>query len=297
MIGLVGPVALATLMWHPSAARATSLLPASFTQIGAGPAHGTVWQGRIPDPALPRLRRSSVVYLPPDASASARYPVLYLLQGFRGSPWQFSGGLQLATVADRAIASHAVRPFIAVAPPAGLTSFYSGEWAGTWEKYLVRAVVPWVDTHLPAIRAGSQRAIAGLSAGGFGAVDIGLRHPRLFRTLESWSGYFTPLHDGPFRDASARELARHDPTVLVRSEARLLRRLGMRFYLSSGSTTDRKTAAVTLAFAHELSMLRLPHELYLRPGGHDGRFWLSQFPRALRYALPMPTRRGRPWPP
>jgi hypothetical protein len=60
----------------------------------------------------------------------------------------------------------------------------------------------------------------------------------------------------------------------------------MRFYLSSGSTGDRKTAAVAVAFAHELSVLRLPHELYLRPGGHNGRFWRSQFPRALRYALP-----------
>jgi enterochelin esterase-like enzyme len=125
-----------------------------------------------------------------------------------------------------------------------------------------------------------------LSAGGYGAVDIGLRHPGLFGTLESWSGYFMPFRDGPLRNASARELAAHDPSLLVRNEAPQLRRLGTRFYLSCGSTADARTAALAKAFAHELDSLRLPHALYLAPGAHDGRFWLAQLPAALQYALP-----------
>jgi enterochelin esterase-like enzyme len=262
-----------------------SPLPQAFTRIDLGAAGGSVWQGVIPDRALPQLRRPSVVSLPPHVSAGTRYAVLYLLQGFRGSPWQFSSGLDLAAVADRAIASGAVRPFIAVAPPAGLTFSYNGEWAGPWERYLVRDVVPWVDAHLPTIRTRSQRAIAGLSAGGYGAVDIGLRHPRVFGTLESWSGYLTALRDGPVRHASARELAAHNPSLLVRSRAPLLRRLGTRFYVSCGAR-DRGTARLASAFADELRALQVPHRLYLGRGGHDGRFWRSQLPRALRYALP-----------
>lgn len=291
---LAGLVALAALMLHAPQGRAGSTLPESFVQIGVGPAGGTLWQGRIPDPALPQLRRLSVVYLPPHAASGARYPVLYLLHGFRGSPWQYSSGLNLVTIADRAIASGAVRPFIAVAPPAGLTSAYNGEWAGVWERYLVRDVVPWADAHLPTVRARSQREIAGLSAGAYGAIDIGLRHPGLFGTLESWSGYFTPLRDGPFRHAGARELAAHDPTLLVSRKAPLLRRLGTRFYLSAGTTTDRKTAALAVGFAAELQALGLPHALYLRPGGHDGRFWRAQLPAALRYALPAAGRSPAP---
>jgi enterochelin esterase-like enzyme len=293
---LVGLAAIAALTLQPPAPRAgqvPSLLPKSFVPICVGPAGGIVWQGRIPNPALPELRRPSVIYLPPQVSTGTRYPVLYLLQGFRGSPWEFSSGLELAAVADDAIDSGAVRPFIAVAMPAGLTSSYDGEWAGPWEEYLVRDVVPWVDAHLPTIRTRAGRAIAGLSAGGFGAVDIGLRHPGLFGTLESWSGYFKPFRNGPLRHADARELAAHDPSLLVQSEAPLLRRLGTRFYLSSGSTADWRTAALAIAFAHELDALRLPHALYLRPGGHNGRFWLAQFPEALRYALPAPRRTMR----
>ena len=43
----------------------------------------------------------------------------------------------------------------------------------------------------------------GLSAGGYGAVDIGLRHPGLFSTLEAWIGYFHPLGAGALVHADA----------------------------------------------------------------------------------------------
>jgi S-formylglutathione hydrolase FrmB len=166
----------------PPAARS---LPESFTRIQVGPAGGTVWQGHIGDPSLPALRRPTVVYLPPPTPARTRLPVLYLLQGFRGSPFQYPNGLRFASMADRMIAAHLTRPFIAVAPPAGLTWRFHGEWTGVWEEYVVRDIVPWVDRHLPTIRARQGRAIAGLSAGGYGAVDIGLRRPELFQTEES----------------------------------------------------------------------------------------------------------------
>ena len=288
---LVGVSALATFatltlqLSTPAAAPLPSLLPSSFVPISEGPNGGIVWEGLIPNPAMPALRRPSIVYLPPHVDAGKRYPVLYLLQGFYGGPLQFASGLQIASVADTAIASGAVQPFIAVAAPAGPTVKYDGEWAGPWEDYLVRDVVPWIDAHLPTIPTRTGRALAGLSAGGYGAVDIGLRHPRLFATLEAWSGYFKPFRDGPLRHAGARELASHDPSRLIRREAPLLRLLGTRFFLSCG-TGDRHTAAFAVAFAHELRGLRLPYALALRPGAHNGRFWLAQLPDALRYALP-----------
>src|SRR5437899_128435 len=77
----------------------------------------------------------------------------------------------------------------------------------------------------------------------------------------------------------------HDPTLLVRREAPRLRPLGIRFFLSCGTTHDRVTAAATRRFARLLSALRLRHRLWLRPGGHDGAFWRSQLIPALEYAL------------
>jgi enterochelin esterase-like enzyme len=173
-----------------------------------------------------------------------------------------------------------------VFPPAGRTPRYDGEWAGPWEKYVVQAVVPWVDTHLPSIPSRRARTLAGLSAGGYGAVDIGLRHPTVFGTLESWSGYFRAPRDGPLRFASETELEAHDPTLLAWSKAPALRSLATRFFLSCGTTADRDDAALAESFAGVLTSLRLPHELWLAPGGHDGKFWRRQLPAALRYAFP-----------
>jgi enterochelin esterase-like enzyme len=253
--------------------------------IGSGPGGGTLSQVVIPNPFAPAAVRPTVVYLPPHASMRRRYPVLFMLQGFPGSPYSFSSGLRLANVADREIGSGVVRPFVAVIPPAGPRAYWSGEWAGPWERFLLRRVIPWADAHLPVMRDRRDRAIAGLSAGGYGAVDIALRHPRLFGTVESWSGYFSAPRDGVLALAPRRVLQAHDPLLLLHRKAPLLRRLDTRFFIASGSTHDRRGLQAALAFSRELTALGVSHELALRPGGHDGRLWRAQLPAALRYAL------------
>src|SRR5207248_5518313 len=131
-------------------------------------------------------------------------------------------------------------------PVAGPSGHYDGEWAGLWEDYLVRRVIPWVDANLAV---SGDSTIAGLSAGGFGAVDVALRHPTLFRRVEAWGGYFAPFRDGPLRHATPADLAAHDPTRLARVDAPLLRRSDVRFFLSSGPGHGRITKAATVRFA------------------------------------------------
>lgn len=265
-----------------------SPLPPAFGEFQQGPDGGTVWEGRIPNGFVRHATRPTVVYLPPGFSALDRYPVVYFLQGFRGSPFQYVSGIGLARVADELIAAHEISPFVAVIPPAGLTVRYDGEWTGAWENYLVDDVVPWTERHLPVAAGMHARILAGLSAGGYGAVDIGIRHPRLFGTLESWSGSFAAPHDGSLRHATAAQLAAHDPVLLVPREAEQLHRLGTRFFLSAGMR-DRGAFREAIAFSAELSSLRIPHRLWLGPGGHNGRFWASQLTPALRYALAPPS--------
>jgi enterochelin esterase-like enzyme len=263
-------------------------LAQGFQQFMEGPDGGQVWQGKILNGQVPGAWRTTVVYVPPQFSPARRYPVVYLLQGVPGAPYQYVYGLALADRADPLIAAGGLRPFIAVMPPAGLTPNFDGEWTGVWEDYVVRNVVPWVDDHLPAIAGGRGRIVAGLSAGGYGAVDIGLRHPAVFGTLEAWSGSFTAPHDGSLRGASRAQLAAHDPSLLLRREAPLVRRLGTRFFLSCG-TRDRLTARATIGFARELAALHIAHRVWLGPGGHQGRFWASQLVPALRFALQRPS--------
>ena len=274
----------------PAGRTAVAGLPASWTPADTGPGGGVVYQGRIPNRFVPSDDRLSAVYLPPGYSAAKRYPVVYLLHGMAGSPSSIWNGLHLAEVADGLIASHEMRPFIAVLPVAGPTiDPEAGEWAGVWESYVVQNVVPWVDAHLPTVRGPQGRALEGLCAGGFGAVDIGLRHPGVFGTLGSLEGYFAPVFDdGPFVDASAAVLRAHDPVMLVRRDGASLRRSKVRFYLSAGGNHGHVLRAWTVAFAHELQRLRLAHELWLLPPIDRGHFWSATLPSALLYADGIP---------
>jgi S-formylglutathione hydrolase FrmB len=264
-------LAVATLV---SAAALTGFAP-----VSSGPAGGQVLQGTFPGTIRPGL-----VYLPPGYSPLQRYPVVYLLHGMPGSPSEYPDGTSLVNYADAAIARGAVRPFIAVMPAAGPKRGYNGEWAGPWERGLVDQTVPWVDANLPTIAGPAGRVIAGLSAGGYGAIDIAVRHPDLFGAAESWSGYFTPLRDGPFRSATRSELANHDPTLLIRSEQHVLRRDGLRFFVSSGpSHSHWFKEEATVGFARELQSLRLPVKLQLFPTLKGE--WSEQLAAGLTWAF------------
>jgi len=246
-----------------------AIVPAlvGFALLATGPAGGTVWQGTIPPSARP-----SIVYLPPGFTPAHRYPVVFLLHGMPGAPTGFVRALRLAGTADGI-----GRPFIAVAPVAGPSGRYRREWAGRWEDYVVRDVIPWVSSTLPT----GPRTIAGISAGGFGAMDIALRHPGLFGTVESWGGYFVPFADGPLLGASRQQLQAHDPASLIRREARVFRRV--RFFLSSGPTHGDVLQSQTRAFGAELGALRIPHVTWLL---HTRKAdWRAQLTQGLRYAV------------
>jgi enterochelin esterase-like enzyme len=270
----------------PRVEAAGSGLAASWTAVSTGPDGGVVYQGQIPNQFVPTDHRPSAIYLPPGYNRAKRYPVVYLLHGMRGSPSSIWNGLHLATVADGLIASRHMRPFIAVMPVAGPTvDPNAGEWAGVWENYVIHNVVPWIDSHLSTVPGPQGRALEGLCAGGYGAIDIGLRHPGLFETLGSWEGYFAPVfRDGPFVGASTAVLKAHNPTLLIRQEARSLRRTGVRFYISVGGNHGKVLRHWTIAFARELTTLRLPHQLWLLPPIDRGHFWAATLPSALTYS-------------
>lgn len=278
----------ATPSWAAPSVRREPAPLAGFTQVARGSGGGTVWSGRIPNPYYPSDTRETEIYLPPNYSATAHYPVLYLLHGFWGAPSSFVVSLHLADVADSLIGDGRARPFIAVMPPGGLptgtkTDRAQSEWVGVWEDYVVRKVVPWVDAHLPTEHSAAGRAIAGVSAGGFGAVDMALRHLGTFSTAESWEGYFRPLLDGPFAHASAATLAAHNPVLLARHEAQAIRARHLRFFLSTGGSHGAVKFRWTFQFDRELRSLRIADRLWSQPPGVPG-FGRNQLPAALTYA-------------
>jgi hypothetical protein len=284
-----GAAAAAALLVCAGAVRAAPAPPlAGFNAIDHGFDGGTIWSGRIPNPFVPEDMRDTDIYLPPGYSPTQRYPVLYLLHGFWGEPSSFVVSLRMADVADSLIRAGTIRPFIIVMPPGGKPDGSKGqrakgEWAGASEDFIVRTVVPWVDAHLPTLASARSRAIGGISAGAFGAVDIALRHLGLFTTAESWEGYFQPFKDGPFEDASAATLAAHNPVLLVRKEAASIRAHKLRFFLSTGGSHGSVKRSWTFDFDQELRSFHIKVKLWSQSPGVPG-FGRHQLPSALQYA-------------
>jgi enterochelin esterase-like enzyme len=262
---------------------AAALLPGFAPAGPPSPGRGVLLRGVFPDALAPQPLSPGYVYLPPNFSPTRRYPVIYLLHGIRGNPTEYVKALSLPSYADQQIEAGLLRPFIAVMPAAA-DSNYRGEWAGPWEEYITHAVVPFVDRFLPTIAEPSGRVLAGLSAGGYGAFDIGLRDPHLFGALESWSGYFHPLHDTPFRDVGITTLRANDPQLLLRRKAKLLRRLDIRFFVSTGPYHSRwAPPSESTAFAGEARALRLlvTYRSFPSRRGH----WRDEFHAGLSWAF------------
>ena len=261
------------------AAILTAIALPGFTPFATGPDGGSVLTGTFPGGERP-----GYVYLPPRYDPLQRYPVIYLLHGMPGSPTEYLDGTDLVNYADEGISSGRLKPFIAVLPAAGPTRDYNGEWAGPWEHEVVDQIVPFVDTYLPTEPFAAGRVIAGLSAGGYGAADIGLRHDTVFGSIVSWSGYFHPLPDGPFRRAPPAVLAANDPRLLAGSDRNALARGHVRVFLSSGPYHSHWfRPAETKAFAGELRGLGLPVQTlyYLQPKGE----WRAQVDAGLTWAF------------
>ena len=115
-------------------------------------------------------------------------------------------------------------------------------------------------------------------------MNIMLRNPGLFGTAESWSGYFHPLDDAPFKDADASTRAANDPVKLARRLAPRFRALGARFFLSTGPDHSRLIPpAATRAFADELRGLGLT--VAFRSFPHLKGEWRDQLDAGLAWAL------------
>jgi len=254
----------------------------------AGVAAGTVRTVNFTSPSLGGTH-SYVVYLPPhyaqQAARGRRFPVLYLLHGDPGKPDIFIRAGALAVEENVLAAQHSIRPMIAVMP-AGRTGVFGGggtEWAnaqaGQWENYVLD-VVHNVDQRFATVHNRQGRGLAGLSEGGFGALNITLHHLGLFSVAESWSGYFNETRSGPFSHEPASVIRFNSPQQDVRAVAPQIHRLGYRAWIYQGQL-DHNPAFHIRAMSDELHSAGAQVHYGFFPGGHDWGLWRAQLPRML----------------
>jgi enterochelin esterase-like enzyme len=229
------------------------------------------------------------VYLPPgyvgDAAAGRRFGVLYLLHGSPGGTALLMNAGAVGVKLDQLVASHAIRPFLIVMPNGGNgTFFHDTEWANTltgrYEGFVLD-VVRAVDARFPTFAERRFRAIAGLSEGAYGALNIALHNLSSFSVAGSWSGYFMQSPKGPFRHASLASLVANSPSLYVPRLSPALHRLRLHVYMYSGK--HEKIVPHARQFAPELRAAGADVRFALYPGHHDWRLWREHMDDMLRY--------------
>jgi S-formylglutathione hydrolase FrmB len=220
------------------------------------------------------------VILPTVIASGQQLSVVYLLHGADGDFRDWSNNSGVAQYAEGGLL------FVM---PQGDYSYYvnAAERAkDRYEDYIVQDLVADVEAKFPAARGRANRAIVGVSMGGFGALKIALSHPDLF----VFSGALSPSVDAPRRAFSVRRIQqsvefrylfgftesarrRNDPFLIARDMAAPH---APYLFLSCGESesllpTNREFAAL-------IERRRLPFEFHVAPGGHDWNQWDQRLP-------------------
>jgi putative tributyrin esterase len=228
------------------------------------------------------------VVLPANIAPKQKLPVLYLLHGGGGGfrDWSNYSG----------VAGYAERGLILVMPE-GNSSYYTNSASrpqDRYEDYIVHDLVADVEQRLPAASDRTQRAIAGVSMGGFGAVALALKHPELF----VFAGGMSSALDVPSRPFSIKRVSQYrqhssifgpwgsqsrsasDPFVLARSadpaQAPYL-------FLTCGD--QEGLLATNKKFAALLQQRHFAYEFHTAHGGHDWNQWDRNLPDLMKSAI------------
>ncbi|PYO39876.1 MAG: hypothetical protein DMD33_19405 [Gemmatimonadetes bacterium] len=248
---------------------------------------GTDERIAVTSPALGGRSQQVYVYLPPGYSThpAKRYPVVYLLHGFPGRPLAFLLTVRLGVVEDELYAKGKGQPVILVMPFGSTGTFTDKEWAdgvGTgegWATFVSRDLVQAIDARYRTVAAPAGRAIAGLSEGGYGAINIALHNPGEFKVVESWSGYELAAHIRSIFGRDLESIAYNSPLDTLAAAAPELHREHVYIWFYSG--TSDPLHVQNREFADDLKRLGIAHRYLVFRGGHNWALWRGQATRAL----------------
>jgi enterochelin esterase-like enzyme len=278
-----------------------TLIVVLIAALGCGKSSSRLEVHSIASRELARTLDYGLLAPPPHTGEGQRFRHLfYLLHGFGDD----HRALDRFGVSDTLYAamSAARIPRAHIVTPAGERGFYINWHDGThdYEDYILREVLPAAEKRLGIEVDRQHRHLIGVSMGGLGAVQIGLRHPELFASMASLSGVFpddeeaealvrsSPINryvelERVFGDCSDRAFFEaHNPFWVARRRGP---DLGQKLFLAVGDD-ERALFADTNAALHELlEQIGIPHEYLVYEGGHGWRHWAPIIERAMRYAV------------
>jgi enterochelin esterase-like enzyme len=227
------------------------------------------------------------MFLPAGYTSTQHLPVFYLLHGMPGTPMGFTLNAAIEARLEQLIHAHLIKPMILVFPDGriGGREQSDSEWAntpsGNYQSY-VMDVVHNVDSRFATLPCRQERAIAGLSAGAFGAANVGLHEASAFGLIQVWSGYFTETHNGVFAHANPQVMRYNSPVDFVRTMGSTLRRNPLRMFLYVGRSDPDARQLPGMVNALRQEGVDFASAVY--PGGHSWATWAPHVPQMLEMA-------------
>lgn len=269
--------------------------PVGPISIGTASAHGRVLRMSMAAPWKGgRATQANVaVYLPPnfDPSGATRYPVIYEAP-YGISTWSQPHRFNLPRAMDYLIGKHLIPPEIVVMLGTSGGPYLDSECANSYDKrawietWIVKTVVPWMDSHYPTVASRVGRAFMGASQGGYCAAALWSHRPDVFGAALILSGYFTsgvtssqtPYASRPFGGNAAYE-ASQSPINRVPGIAATLRTNSL--VLLEANPANWFYGRQLTAFTAVLAQSQVPYRLYADPLGHSWPAFGRDTPRLL----------------
>ena len=200
---------------------------------------------RIFSPILERPR-DLYVYLPPGYDPSVAYPLTVILHGAHIDEHAFLDPGVLKTL-DRMMSQGEVPPTVIAAPDGTYEgknwftcshSLWVNGLGGCFEDHIVAEILPFLMRTFSVRPEREAHALLGISAGGFGAMTIALKHRDVFGTVATVAGPLNVRYDNcqgryddDFDPATYRERTEYDPELIIaRYYLRLVRRRAKAFF-------------------------------------------------------------------
>ena len=246
--------------------------------------HGTVSKRWYDSPGL-KMDRRLTIYTPPGyENSTSSYPVLYLLHGAGGDEEAWISLGRTAQIMDNLIAQKKITPMIVVmpngnviqdaAPGEGNKGFYKpsfmipGTMNGSYEANFMD-IINFVESNYRVKATKSNRAIAGLSMGGFHSMHISRYYPNTFDYVGLFSAAIMPREDA----SGAAVYKNIDSTLKTQNNN------GFKLYWIAIGKTDFLYKA-NEEFRAKLDGIGMPYQYRESDGGHiwkNWRIYLSEF--------------------
>ena len=238
-------------------------------------------------------KKMNIAVYCPDGYENTELPILYFLHGRTGDE-SILRQLEIDKTADEMIRSGKMKPLMIVCPnmdnSRGINSSqaycevdgkYGKVQKGRYEDYFVQEVIPFVDDNFVTVKNRKARFIGGISAGGYSALHIGLRHSDMFSKI----GGHMPAIDLSYADEDECYFSdeamwkKYDPITIAANK----NFDGISVFLDAGNNDEGQFYRACEKLYPILKSKGVDIQNHIFDGHHNGKYIMSNMKSYLRF--------------